>query len=101
MAHRGRPHQDIAAALAVSTRAVPRWLNAYLDGGPDGLRPRKAPGRPPKVPAALAAEVRRRVIEGPAGQGLDRANRTQAELADHRFKAHGVEASRSAVQRSC
>lgn len=101
MAHRGRPHQEIAADLAVNPRTVQRWLNAYLDGGLDALRPRKAPGRPPKVPAALAAEVRRWVIEGPAKQGLDRANWTHAELADHLLKAHGISASRSAVQRFC
>lgn len=101
MAHRGRPHQDIAADLAVSTRTVQRWLNAYLDGGLDELQPRKAPGRAPKVPAGLAAEVRRWVIEGPAGQGLDRANWTHAELADHLLKTHGVSASRSAVGRFC
>ena len=101
MAHRGHPHQEIAADLAVTPRTVPRWLNAYLDGGLDGLRPRKAPGRPPKVPAGLAAEVRRWVIEGPAKQGLDRANWTHAELADHLLKAHGISASRSAVQRFC
>jgi transposase len=101
MAHRGRPHQGIAADLAVSPRTVQRWLNAYLAGGLDALRPRKAPGRKPKVPAALAAEVRRWVIEGPAKQGLDRANWTHAELADHLRKAHGIEASESAVQRFC
>lgn len=101
MAHRGRPHKDIAADLAVSTRTVQRWLNAYLDGSLDALRPRKAPGREPKIPAGLAAEVRRWVIEGPAGQGLDRANWTHAELADHLRKAHGIEASKSAVQRFC
>jgi transposase len=101
MAHRGRPHQDIAADLAVSTRTAQRWLNAYLDGGLDALRPRKAPGRPPKVPAALAAEVRRWVIEGPAKRGLDRANWTHAELADHLLKTRGISASSSAVQRFC
>src|SRR3954453_9329112 len=46
MAHRGRQHQDIAADLAVTPRTVQRWLNAYLAGGLDGLRPRKAPGKP-------------------------------------------------------
>ena len=101
MAHRGRPHQQIAADLAVSPRTVQRWLNAYLDGGLDALRPRKAPGRPPKVPAELAAEVRRWVIEGPAKQGLDRANWTHAELADHLRKSYGTTASPSAVRRFC
>jgi len=101
MAHRGRPHGQIAADLGVSRRTVPRWLNAYLDRGPDGLAPGKAKGAPAKVPAELADEVKAWVAGGPARQGLDRANWTYAELADHLLKAKGVRASRSAVGRFC
>jgi uncharacterized protein YerC len=28
LAHRGRPHQDIASDLGLTTRTVQRWLNA-------------------------------------------------------------------------
>jgi transposase len=49
----------------------------------------------------MAGEIRRWVIEGPAAQGLDRANWTHAELADHLRKAHGITASRSAMPRFC
>jgi transposase len=101
LAHRGRPHQDIAADLGITPRTVQRWLNAYLQRGLDGLTPRKAKGQTPAIPARLAPEIRRWVIEGPAGQGLDRANWTHAELADQLFKAHGVRTSRSAMQRFC
>jgi transposase len=101
LAHRGRPHQDIAADLGITPRTVQRWLNAYLERGLDGLKPRKAKGREPAIPAHLAGEIRRRVIEGPAEQGLDRANWTHAELADHLKKTHGITASRSAMQRFC
>ena len=101
LAHRGRQHQDIAADLGVAPRTVQRWLNAYLDRGPDGLRPRKPKGAQAKVPAALAGEVRRWVIEGPAACGLDRANWTHAELADHLLKTHGIRTSRSAMHRFC
>src|SRR5437588_4764487 len=71
MAHRGRARQAIAADLGVHRKTVTRWLNAYCDAGLDGLRPRKAPGKPARIPAALADEVRRWVIGGPAKQGLD------------------------------
>ena len=98
MADRGRRPADIAADLGVSTRTVPRWLNAYLEHGLDGLRPRKAPGAAPKVPDRLAAEVRRWVIDGPAACGLDRANWTYAELADHLLKTRGVRVGKSALQ---
>jgi transposase len=101
MAHRGRRYQDIAADLGVNRRTVHRWINAYLDRGLGGLRPRKAKGATGRIPADLADEVRRWVIEGPARQGLDRANWTHAELADHLLKAKGVRASRSAMQRFC
>jgi transposase len=101
LAHRGRPHQDIAADLGTTPRSVQRWLNAYLDGGIQALRPRKARGHEPAIPAHMAGEIRRWVIEGPAAQGLDRANWTHAELADHLRKTYGITASRSAMQRFC
>ena len=101
LAHRGRKHQDIAADLCINRRGVQRWLNAYLDRGLDGLRPRKAKGADGKIPAELAAEIKRWVIEGPAKQGLDRANWTHAELADHLLKTHGIRTSRSAMHRFC
>ena len=54
-----------------------------------------------RCPEFRHPEVRRRVITGPSGQGLDRANWTHAELADHLRKTHGISASRSAMQRFC
>ena len=101
LASRDRPHQEIASDLAITPRTVQRWLNAYLERGLDGLRPRKAPGQPGKIPAARADEIKRWVIEGPAKQGLDRANWTHEELADHLYKAKGIHTSRSAMQRYC
>ncbi len=101
LAAKDHKHQDIADQLGMSTRSVQRWLNAYLEHGPSGLLPRKAPGATPKIPADLADEVRRWVIEGPAKQGLDRANWTHPELAEHLLRTHGIRTSRSAVQRLC
>ena len=101
MAHRGRARQDIAADLGIHRRTVTRWINAYCADGLDALRPKKAKGTPGKIPKALADDVRRWVIDGPAKQGLDRANWTHEELADHLLKAKGIRTSRSAVQRFC
>jgi transposase len=101
MAQRGRPHQEIAADLGVTPRTVQRWLNAYLEHGTDGLRPRKAPGAAPKLTADLAPLLQRWVIDGPAKQGLDRANWTYAELADHLFKTEGIQIRKSAMQVFC
>jgi transposase len=101
MAHRGRPHQDIAADPAVAPRTAQRWLNAYTADGLNALRPRKAKGKTASIPVALADEVKKWVIEGPAEQGLDRANWTHEELAGHLKKTGGIRTSRSAVQRFC
>jgi len=101
LAIRDRPHKAIAADLTVSPRTVQRWLNAYLERGLDGIRPRKAPGAPGKIPAEMADELKRWVIQGPAKQGLDRANWTHEELADHLKKTKGIRTSRAAVGRFC
>ena len=81
-----------------SHRSVTRWLNAYLDRGLDGLTPRKAKGAKPKLTADLAPVLRQWVIDGPAKHGLDRANWTYPELADHLLKARGIRVGKSALQ---
>lgn len=101
MAHRGRPRKDIATDLGIHRIGVTRWLNAYCERGLDGLFPKKAKGNTAKIPAQLAGEIRRWVIEGPAACGLDRANWTHEELAENLFKTHGVKTSRSAMHRFC
>jgi transposase len=98
MAHRGRKHPDIAADTGTSHRSVTRWLNTYLEKGLDGLRPRKAKGAKPKLTADLAPVIRQWVIDGPAEQGLDRANWTYPELADHLLKTKGIRVGKSAMQ---
>jgi len=98
MAHRGRRHPDIAADTGTSQRSVQRWLNAYLDGGLDRLRPRKAKGAKPKLTADLAPVLKEWVTGGPAKQGLDRANGTYPELADHLLKTKGIRIGKSAMQ---
>ena len=101
MAHRGRPHGQIACDTGTSRSSVQRWLNAYLERGLDALRPRK-PGKPhPKLTDDLAPVLRSWVIEGPQAQGLDRANWTHAELAEHLFRTHGVRVGKSAMQVFC
>jgi transposase len=101
MAHRGRAHQDIAQDLGIHRIGVTRWLNAFCERGLDGLRPKKAKGACAKIPVALAEDIRRWVIEGPVKQGLDRANWTHEDLADHLYHTHGIKTSRSAMHRFC
>jgi transposase len=101
LAQRGRPHQDIAADLGITPRTVQRWLNAYLERGRDGLQPHHAPGAKPKLTADLAPLLQQWVMDGPVKQGLDRANWTYAELADHLYKTRGVQVQKSAMHVFC
>ncbi len=101
LAHKGRKHRDIAADLCLNRRPVQRGLNAYCECGLAGLAPKKAGGKAPAIPASMADEIKRRVIDGPAKRGLDRANWAHEGLADHLLKTHGIKASRSAMHRFC
>jgi transposase len=101
MAHRGRPHPQIAADTGTTQRSVQRWLNAYLDGGLDRLRPRKAKGAAPKLTDDLAPTLRQWVLDGPAKQGLDRANWTYEELAEHLYQTKGIRVRKSAMHEFC
>ena len=101
LAHRNRPHQDIAHDLGITPRTVQRWLNAYLERGLEGLRVRKAPGATPKLTDDLASVLRQWVIDGPVACGLDRANWTYSELADHLFQKRGIRIQKSAMQVFC
>ena len=60
LAHRGRPHQEIAADLGITPRTVQRRLNACPGQGLKGLEPRKAKGRTPTIPARMAGAIRLR-----------------------------------------
>jgi transposase len=101
LAQRGRPHLAIAGDLGISPRSVQRWLNAYLERGLEGLQPRHAPGAKPKLGADLAPLLQQWVIDGPVKQGLDRANWTYAELADHLYKTTGLRVQKSAMHVFC
>src|SRR5512143_2449450 len=48
----GWSRQDIAEALGVSLVSVSRWFARVRDGGPEALRARPGPGRPPKLSPA-------------------------------------------------
>src|SRR5512135_2515079 len=48
----GWSRQDVAAALGVAPASVSRWFARARDDGPEALRARPHPGRPPKLSAA-------------------------------------------------
>jgi transposase len=101
MAHRGRPHGQVAADLGVAPRTLQRWLNGWAAGKAAGLVPKRPPGATGRIPASLAGDVQGWVMAGPAGCGLKIANWTHAALAAHLGRARGIRVRRSAVGRFC
>jgi transposase len=66
----GYSSDEIAAFLDVAPRTVWRWLARFHEQGPEGLAPRPAPGRPPKLTTTQEKVVRRWLIEDPTKHGF-------------------------------
>lgn len=76
MAHRGRKRQAIAEDLGVHRTTVKKGWDRYRARGLEGLQVQRAPGKPPRIPDALAPTIVEGVKGGPQGCGLNRANWT-------------------------
>ena len=101
MAARGRRRGAIAQDLAVSPRSVLRWLSAFATGGLEALPPSWSAGPAPRIPAALASTLIEWVKQGPTFCGLNRANWTYEELADHLKKNKGIRVKETAMRTFC
>lgn len=62
---------------------------------------RHAPGAPPKLTADSTPLLQQCVKGGPVQEGLDRANRANAALADHLPRSRGIRVGKSAMHRFC
>jgi hypothetical protein len=67
MAQRGRKRQVIAEDLGVHRTTVKQWWEQYRAGGVAGLKGRRAPGKPQRIPPALAPTIIDWVKGGPQG----------------------------------
>src|SRR3954453_12881877 len=67
---RGWIQRDIAEALDISEVALSRWLARARDGGPEALRARPAPGRPPRLSPAQRRSIPELLWHGPEAYGF-------------------------------
>jgi transposase len=67
---RGWIQRDIAEALDVSEVALSGWLARARDGGPEALRSRSAPGRPPRLSPAQRRSIPELLWHGPEAYGF-------------------------------
>jgi transposase len=101
MAQRGRQRQAIAEDVGVHRTTVKKWLERYRARGLDGVQGRRAPGKPRRIPEALAPTIVGWVQSGPQGCGLNRANWTYEELAVHVYRTTGIAMKRTAMREFC
>src|SRR5690349_574254 len=60
---------EVAARLGVSVATLYRWLHAFILQGIESLRPRRSPGRPPKLTPTQKARLYDLVVAGPLAAG--------------------------------
>jgi transposase len=97
----GVEQRDIAHALGCALRSVQRHVSRFRRRGLEGMRPRKAPGKPAHIPAQLQSELLRWIGAGPAAVGAPWAVWTHAHLAEHLRRVHGVRVARSTMGDWC
>ena len=61
----GKTYQSVAATLNVSISSVVRWAQGFRAGGASALRPKPAPGRPPRLSPEQQQELLRLLKSGP------------------------------------
>src|ERR1700744_3877645 len=62
---------EIAEFLGISPRTVWRWLASFRDQGPDGLKARSVPGRPPKLAVTQEKIALQWLRDSPVEHGFD------------------------------
>src|SRR5512138_782192 len=95
----GWSRQDIAAALGVSRVSVSRWFARVRDGGPEALRARPGPGRPPKLSPAQKRLIPEFLWHGAEAYGFRGEVWTCARVARVIAEEFGVAYSKSQVSR--
>lgn len=65
LAIRGEKKKDISRLLSVPTSVVEQWAYRYRDGGLEALKPKKQPGRTPKLGRERHQEFKERIKAGP------------------------------------
>ena len=86
----GWHQRDIAAALGAREETVSRWLALARQGGPQALRARTAPGRPPKLTSDQKRMIPEFLWHGAEAYGFRGDAWTCARVAEVIWEEFGV-----------
>src|SRR5579862_9555430 len=81
LSERGWSQRRIAEALDVTEQALSGWLHQARAGGPEALRARRRPGRPPELSAAQQRMIPEWLWHGPEAYGFRGQVWTSARVA--------------------
>ena len=86
----GISQSAVARKFGVSRTTASRWCRALNGNGLEGLRKRRAPGRPSRLNPEQFREVSQIYQAGPRAAGFDAERWTTARFADAIFARFGV-----------
>ncbi|MEX1257179.1 MAG: winged helix-turn-helix domain-containing protein [Gemmatimonadota bacterium] len=95
----GRSLGEVAELVGCHASSVMRWRDAREREGAQGLKVRKASGRPPKLSEAQAGRLRERLLEGAVAQGYRTELWTTQRIAEVIEAQFGVRYHRDHVGR--
>jgi transposase len=81
---------EVARRLGCAPSSVMRWRDAVERLGPEGLKVRTSPGRPPKLSARERAKLEKVLLAGPVASGYRTDLWTTARVAGVIRKRFGV-----------
>ncbi len=93
----GRPVSAVARQVQASVSSVWRWWQTYQRAGPQGLRPRPTPGRPPRLSRGQQHTLERILARGPRRAGYPTDLWTLARVAQVIHRKFGIRYHRSHV----
>lgn len=81
---------EVARQLGCDASSVLRWRDAVRKGGPDALKAKPAPGRPPKLTAAQKRRLVKYLLRGALAYGYATDLWTTQRIADLIAETFGV-----------
>lgn len=82
--------REVARQIGCSPMSVSRWQAEVRARGPDALRPKPAPGRPPRVTARQRAKLLKLLLKGAAAHGFSTDLWTLPRVAEVIARTFGV-----------
>ncbi len=88
-----------ARRIGCAASSVMRWVRAFRHGGPEGLKVRRASGRPPRLSARQRQGLLKQLLRGPMAHGYPTELWTTRRIAEVIERRYGVRYHRDHVGR--